>query len=70
MNISANLLLASRKPSTSSDAQRIDKNNEVNIMSIVEDLQIILKGNTIDDDKADKAMKEVKVDNAPDFNTI
>ena len=70
MNILQTLPMASRKPATSSDAQTINVNEEVNIVSTVKDPYIILKGNTVEDNKAEEVMIEVKVDNAVDFNTI
>ena len=56
--------MASRKPSTSSDALTINVNEEVNTVSTVKVPYIILNSNTIEDNKADKVMIEAKVDNA------
>ena len=64
MNISQTLPMASRKPSTSSDALTINKNEEENTVSTVRIPYIILNSNTVEDDKADKVMIEAMVDNA------
>ena len=45
-------------------------NEEVNTMSTVKIPHIILNGDTIEDNKADKVMIEAKVDNACALNTI
>ena len=62
--------MASRKPSTSSDAQTIDVSDEVNTVPTVKDPYIILKGYTIHNDKSDKDMIEAVVENAVDFTRI
>ena len=49
MNISANLPMASNNPSTSSDAQTPDMNDEVNTLTTVRIPYIILNGNTAED---------------------
>ena len=70
MNISANLPMASNNPSTSSDAHTPNTNDEVNTVTTVRIPYIILNGNTAEDDKVDKVMKEAKNINAVDFNTV
>ena len=56
--------MASRKPSTSSDALTIKVNEEVNTVSTLRISYIILNSNTIEDNKADEVMIEAMVDNA------
>ena len=70
MNISQTLPMASRRPSTSSDALILDINEVVNTVSTVRIPYIILNNNTKEDNKADEVMIEAKVENAVDFNTI
>ena len=64
MNISQTLPMASRKPSTSSDALTPIDNEEVNPVSTVRIPYIIFNDNTNKDDTADEVMAEAKVDNA------
>ena len=70
MNILQTLPMASRKPSTSSDALTPDENEEVNTVSTVRLPYIILNNNTNKDYTADEVMIEAKVDNACVLNTI
>jgi len=56
MHILQTLPMASRKPSTSSDALTINMNEVVNTLSIVKVIYIFLNSNTVDNDNADKVM--------------
>ena len=69
MNIPANLPMASNNPSTSSDAQTPNANDEVNTVTTVRILYIILN-DTAEVFKVDKVMKEAKNINALDLNTV
>ena len=69
MNIPANLPMASNNPSTSSDAQTSNKNDEVNTVTTVRIPYIILS-NTAEVVKVDKVMIEAKNLNTVDFNTV
>ena len=69
MNILANLSMASNNPSTSSDAQTPDANDEVNTVTTVRIPYIILN-DTAEVVKVDKVMIEFNVDNATDINRV
>ena len=62
--------MASNNPSTSSDAQTPDANDEVNTVTTVRIPYITLNGNTAEDNKVDEVMKEAKNPCCCDFNTI
>ena len=64
MNIPENLPMASDNPSTSSDAETPNANDEVNTVSTVRIPYIILNNNTNKDNIADEEMIEIGVDNA------
>ena len=64
MNILQTLPMASRKPSTSSDALTPDKNEEVKAISIVRIPYIFLNNDTNEADTAAEVMIGAKVDNA------
>ena len=70
MNILQTLPMASRKPSTSSDALTLEENEDVNTVSTVRIPYIIFNYNTAEDNKTDKEMSEIKDDKVCDFNTI
>ena len=70
MNILANLSMASNNPSTSSDAQTPNANDEVNTVTIVRIPYIILNGNTTKVVKVYEVMIEAKNINTVDFNTV
>ena len=61
--------MATRKPSTSSDAQTPDVNDEVNTVTTVRNPYIILN-DIAEVFKVDKVMIEFNVDNATDFNPV
>ena len=69
MNILANLSMVSNNPSTSSYAQTLDANDEINTVTTVRILDIILN-DTAEVFKVDKVMKEAKNINAIDLNTV
>ena len=69
MNILANLSMVSNNPSTSSYAQTPDANDEINTVTTVRILDIILN-DTAEVFKVDKVMKETKNINAVDLNTV
>ena len=63
--------MASNNPSTSSNAQTPNVNDEVNTVTTVRIPYIILNGNTEEVVKVDEVMEEAKNINAVvDFNTI
>ena len=64
MNILQTLPMASRKPSTSSDALTLHENEEVKAISIVRIPYIFLNNDTNEADTAAEVMIGAKVDNA------